>query len=78
MAAGVLQKPGSKLGPCKTACKHRDCSQTKGEAAAPCRLCQKPIGYGVGFYRSRLTGELAHAMCFEEAVEKNDARVGLF
>jgi hypothetical protein len=78
MAAGILPKPGSKVGPCKTQCKHRDCQQTKAEAAAACRFCGKPIGYGVGFYRSRLSGELAHAFCFEEAVERNDARVGLF
>lgn len=78
MAAGILQVPGSKLGPCETRCKHRDCAQTKGDAASLCRLCQKAIGYGVGFYRSRLTGELVHAFCFEAAVERNDARVGLF
>lgn len=78
MAAGILQKPGSKLGPCKAACKHRDCGQTREDAGAACRFCAKPIGYGVGFYRSRLSGELAHAICFEEAVERNDARVGLF
>jgi hypothetical protein len=78
MAAGILPKPGSKVGPCKSKCKHRDCGQTKAAAAATCRFCNKAIGYGVGFYRSRLSGELAHAFCFEEAVERNDARVGLF
>lgn len=78
MAAGILQRPGTKLGPCKAQCKHRDCAQTKGDAAATCRFCQKAIGYGVGFYRARLSGELAHAFCFEDAVERNDARVGMF
>ena len=78
MAAGVLPRPGSKVGPCKGKCGHRDCAQTKGDAAAVCRFCAKAIGYGVGFYRSQLDGGLAHAFCLEEAVERNDARVGLF
>lgn len=78
MAAGVLPKPGTKLGPCKTGCKHRDCAQTKADAALACRFCQKPIGYGVGFIRARLTGALAHELCAETAVERNDARLGEF
>jgi hypothetical protein len=51
---------------------------TKTDAAAVCRFCQKEIGYGIGFFRSRLSGDLAHAFCLDEAVERNDARVGLF
>jgi hypothetical protein len=78
MAAGILQAPGTALGPCETTCRHRDCAQTRGDAAAECRFCLKSIGYGVGFYRARLSGELAHAFCLEAAVERNDARVGLF
>jgi hypothetical protein len=75
MAAGMMQKPGSKLGPCKQ-CKHRDCQQTRADAAALCTFCDKPIGYGVGFYRSR--GALAHALCSEAAVDRNDPKVTLF
>lgn len=78
MAAGLLPKPGTKIGPCKGTCKHRDCAETKRDAATPCRFCAKAIGYGVGFYRARMSGELAHAVCFKEAVERNDARVGMF
>lgn len=78
MAAGILPAPGTKVGPCKGKCSHRDCAKTKDDASAECRFCAKPIGYGVGFFRSRLSGELAHAFCFEEAVERNDARVGMF
>ncbi len=77
MAAGVLPKPGTKLGPCKS-CGHRDCEQMRIESSAPCRFCQKPICYDVRFYRSALSGDLAHATCLEDAVERNDARVGLF
>lgn len=78
MAVGILQKPGTKLGPCKKACKHRDCAQTRADAATACRFCNKPIGYGETFYRARLSGALGHAFCVDEAVEKNDARVGEF
>lgn len=78
MAAGILPKPGTKLGPCVKKCKHRDCAETKQMIAAVCPFCQKAIGAGVGFYRARLSGDLAHAFCFEAAVERNDARVGLF
>lgn len=78
MAAGILPAPGTKVGPCKAICKHRDCGQTKADAATPCRFCGKAIGYGVGFVRARLSGALAHAFCAEEAVERNDARIGEF
>ena len=78
MAAGVLPKPGDKIGPCAGKCKHRDCAATRRDAATACRFCVKAIGFGVGFYRSRLDGGLAHSSCFEDAVERNDARVGLF
>lgn len=78
MAIGILPKPGTKLGPCAPSCKHRDCAQTREDARSVCRFCQKPIGYGVGFLRARLTGALAHAFCLDEAVERNDARLGEF
>lgn len=78
MAAGILPKPGTKVGPCKGKCSHRDCAQTRQDAATPCRFCQKPIGYGENFIRARLTGALAHAWCADEAVERNDARIGEF
>lgn len=78
MAAGILSKPGSKFGPCEKGCKHKDCAQTRAMMAEPCRFCRKPIGAGVGFVRARLTGALAHAFCVEEAVERNDARLGEF
>lgn len=78
MAAGVLPKPGTKVGPCKGRCRHLDCRQTREDAAASCRFCGETIGYERGFVRSRLTGALAHEVCLEDAAERNDARVGLF
>lgn len=78
MAAGVLPKPGSKVGPCKGKCRHKDCAQTRADAASPCCFCQKPIGYGDNFFRARLDGGLAHGSCVEAAVERNDARLGFF
>lgn len=79
MAAGILPAPGTKVGPCKSLrCKHVDCRQTRADAAAPCRFCADAIGYGRAFVRARFDGSLAHDRCLEEAVDRNDARVGLF
>lgn len=78
MAASVISKPGSEHGPCKGRCKHRDCRQTVTDAQSACRFCLKPIGYETLYYRARFDGCLAHATCLETAVERNDARVGLF
>lgn len=79
MAAGVLQKPGTKLGPCKSkACGHRDCAATRADAASLCRFCNEPITYGRAFVRARFDGSLAHDVCLEQAAGRNDARVGLF
>lgn len=78
MAAGILPKPGTKVGPCRGRCQHRDCAQTRADAASPCRFCQKAIGYGARYVRARFDGSLAHEACLEDAVSANDARVGLF
>lgn len=77
MAAGILSRPGSKLGPCKR-CEHIDCRESRAMAAADCRFCQKPIGYGVRYVAARLTGCLAHERCVDDAVTRNDARLGEF
>lgn len=55
MAAGVLQKPGTKYGPCdaKGSCQHEDCRSTVREAISICRICHKPIGYETEFYEER-------------------------
>lgn len=68
MAAGVLSKPGTKYGPCNTACKHLDCAQTRQWADAQCSRCTKPIGYDTRFYRNE-DSTLVHAVCEESAIE---------
>jgi hypothetical protein len=80
MAASILPKPGTKFGPCARSrhCAHRDCKETYAMAETPCRLCGSLIGYGVRFIRARLSGALAHELCVEHAIERNDARVGEF
>jgi hypothetical protein len=78
MAAGILPAPGTKVGPCKKHCKHVDCNQTRADSQVPCRFCGHEIGYGARFIRARLSGALAHEHCVEDAVERNDARVGEF
>ncbi len=79
MAAGMLPKPGTKAGPCKhDNCGHIDCRETWSTAKAPCRFCEQPIGWTTRFVRARFDGCFAHEACLEAAVERNDARVGLF
>lgn len=83
MAALVLPKPGTKLGPCKGGCEHKDCRQTIMDAQSVCWFCLKPIGYNRLYYRSqtidnRASGYLAHAGCMETAVERNDPKVNRF
>lgn len=79
MAIGTLPKPGTKLGPCKEmGCGHRDCAATRRDASTPCRFCAHAIGFDQAFFRSGLSGEMAHAGCLESAAERNDSRVGLF
>ena len=69
MAAGILPKPGSKLGPCAKRCKHIDCSETRGRAESTCLYCRKTVGYGVRVYQH---GEYTvHARCHEDAAENN-------
>ncbi len=40
-----LPKPGTTLGPCTSACAHRDCALTRAMAAQRCTECGEPIGY---------------------------------
>ena len=72
MAAGILQKPGTKGGPCETECKHRDCAMTREDAAKVCRRCGKAIGYETRFYNDG-PGHLVHALCEEKAAERGEA-----
>ena len=68
MAAGVLPKPGTKLGPCKR-CQHIDCEETRSRAESKCLYCSKPVGYGVRIYQH---GDYTvHADCHEDAAERN-------
>jgi hypothetical protein len=72
MAAGSIPKPGSKYGPCMSACRHCDCKQYRKDAATICPLCKKPIGYDTSFYDDRgsisiddFLRALVHAECSE-------------
>lgn len=69
MAAGILSLPGTKHGPCKNECKHKDCAGTRKMAESICPRCEKAIGYETRFYK--ITGEITgteyyHADCLEE------------
>ena len=83
MAASTLPKPGTKYGPCATACKHVDCAQTREMSASLCDDCAEPIGYGARFYRTshgvaELVGAAerfgwAHARCVERRADSTVA-----
>ncbi len=76
MAAGRLPQPGSEFGPCAVEkCGHIDCNQTRDMAMTRCKYCGKVIGYDRRFYAFPIAGkpgegELTHALCYEDAVEK--------
>ena len=76
--AAILSAPGKKHGPCVKLCNHRDCNRIKTDSQMPCRFCGQSIGYGARFIVARLSGAFAHERCAEEAVERNDARLGEF
>jgi len=64
MAAGVLSSPGTKYGPCKTDCKHKDCAEARKMARSICPKYQKAIGYEIRFYK--IEDAYIHADCVEE------------
>ncbi len=73
MAAGILPRPGSEYGPCKKACKHIDCAETRSRGESKCIYCKRKVGYNVRVYQH---GEYTvHAACHEDACERN---AGLF
>lgn len=72
MAAGILSKPGSKFGPCKTPCQHIDCAQTRARAAERCTYCRQAIGYNVRMYQ--LESQTVHAVCHEDAADRHELR----
>jgi len=63
------------LGPCRKACKHRDCAESRFIAGCLCNLCGKRIGFGTRFYLDRVSEaspdnkRWVHADCFEDAIE---------
>jgi hypothetical protein len=63
MAAGTLPKPGTKYGPCKGDCEHRDCAATRRMAGTACPTCGDKIGYNRRFYET--DRGLEHAYCLE-------------
>jgi hypothetical protein len=74
MAAGILSKPGTELGPCATACQHVDCASARRDAESRCVYCGEPIGYETRFYArdGGMTGKgWAHALCVEQEVERD-------
>lgn len=67
MAYYTLPSPGKvvngeEIGPCVGACEHKDCAQTRAQAAQSCLVCGEAIGYETPFYYE-YCGTLRHARC---------------
>lgn len=77
MAATMIERPGVGMGPCLE-CKHEDCAEYRAEAASPCAICEKPIGYDTRFFcdvtddprKPRRT----HMVCRVKEIETNKAK----
>jgi hypothetical protein len=55
MAASYLPEPGkvvrgTEIGPCVSACDHKDCMLTRQQSRACCAICGEEIGYETAFY----------------------------
>lgn len=74
MAAGYLSPPGVDNGPCRDACKHVDCAETREMSTVSCEICGKPIGYGKNFYQAETWTKLTHAVCLETQIEEEAKR----
>lgn len=74
MAFSMIDKPGTKTGPCAKKCEHRDCAASRSEVEKICPGCSKPIGYGVAFTTVRDKADLPwtwHNLCAEIDAEKS-------
>jgi len=72
MAFSMIPAPGTKLGPCKSMCQHRDCAASRQEAEKVCPGCEKIIGYETPMTILRDKADLPwvwHNLCAELAEE---------
>lgn len=65
MGAVSLLPPGTRTGPCASACDHKTCLASRKAAEALCQICCKPNGYGVAVYL--YATKIGHAECLDEA-----------
>jgi hypothetical protein len=72
MGYSAIPALGSKYGPCKGECVHRDCLATRRDAAKECSICKTPIGYETNYYRNE-EGGLEHAACVWAREEQRQA-----
>lgn len=70
MAAGFVSHPGTTYGPCADPCAHKDCASDREIAAAPCRVCKSPIGYGQRYYQEQSWTVFVHEACLEDEIAK--------
>ena len=70
MAAGTIAAPGTEAGPCTEPCEHFDCKMARADAASPCQICGKPIGFETRHYLAAgaIGRQFVHALCLEARV----------
>lgn len=73
MASGMIANPGTKLGPCRKQCEHRDCAENRALVAKLCRICGKPIGYMTSFFQEDNWASVVHADCALDEVDRERA-----
>ena len=79
MSATWISAPGTKYGPCKEACGHRDCAASRADAEKVCKYCGKFIGYETAYYadgpeKDRFAS-LVHQICELKAIEAEESKV---
>lgn len=77
MAAMSIEKPGVGSGPCLK-CEHEDCAENRTLAAAPCAICNEPLGYDKRFFRDNLDDgkglRNTHMVCRVREIEANKVK----
>lgn len=67
MAWAILNRAGTKFGPCRGYCGHVDCNETRRLAGQGCPGCRKVIGYGKPY--TTIDGVVWHFECAQDAAE---------
>lgn len=71
MAWSMIPTPGTKYGPCKEECSHKDCNQSRSIANKICPYCNQFIGYEKPFCIDE-NKNTCHYSCLIYDIEKGE------